>query len=273
MSKITMLKAFALSTVIGLGAMTTSFAQDAAAPAAAPAAPAAAPAADAAAGTIKNDAAAPEIDTSFKAVVFGSGTLGVIIWLSLLASSIAGVALIVDSHLTVKADKIIPEALVTKIKEAMEQGDVVKALQHCEETPGPLSNILASGFSNVQEGFEAIQDSIAISADLEAEKLIQRINYLSVVGNIAPMLGLMGTVQGMIVAFATLASAGPSAAGMLAIAISQALWTTAAGLVVSVPCVAYFYFFKNRATNIILTMEALTLDQIKVLRNAEVVSE
>jgi biopolymer transport protein ExbB len=273
MFKNTMLKAFVLSTAIGLGAITATYAQDAAAPAAAPAAAApAAPAAAPAAGTIQNNSA-PEIDTSFMAVVTGSGWLGVVIWLSLLGSSIAGVALIVDSFLTVKADKIIPDAFVNKIKEAMEQGDVVKAMQHCEENPGPLSNILASGFGNVQEGFEAIQDSIAIAADLEAEKLIQRINYLSVVGNIAPMLGLMGTVQGMIVAFATLASAGPAAAGMLAIAISQALWTTAAGLVVSVPTVAFFYFFKNRATNIILTMEALTLDQIKVMRNAEVVSE
>jgi biopolymer transport protein ExbB len=262
-----MLKSLALSALIGVVGHFRAHAQDAAAPAA-PAA--AAPAA----GTIVNQAEdARPIDTSFMAVVGGSGILGYIIWLGLLSASIAGVALIVDSFLTVKQDKIIPEALVSRVKEAMEQGDVMKALKHCEESPGPLANILSAGFSNVEEGFEAIQDSISIAADLESEKLFQRINYLSVVGNIAPMIGLMGTVQGMIYAFASLASAGAAGASMLALSISQALWTTAAGLVVSIPATSFFYYFKNRATNIVLTMEMLTLDQVKVLRHAEVVSE
>lgn len=211
----------------------------------------------------------------FFEVVAGSGVLGVILWLGLGACSVAGVALIVDSFITIRAKKIVPETLIEHVRSAMEQGDVMKALKHCEEEPGPLANILSAGFANVQEGFEVIQDAVGVAADLEGEKLLQRVTYLNVVGNLAPMLGLLGTVQGMIYAFATLATEqqGAMQQAMLALNISQALFTTAAGLCVAVPAVGFFYFFRNQAMKIILHMEALTLDLIKSLRNVEVVEE
>ena len=211
----------------------------------------------------------------FFQIVTGAGALGVILWLTIFGASVAGIALIVDSFITIRASKIAPDGLVAEVREAMEQGDVMKALKHCEDNPVPLSNILSAGFTNVEEGFEAIQDAVAVAADLEGEKLLQRVNYLNVVGNLAPMLGLLGTVQGMIFAFATLGTAAEGAAKQAALAlnISQALFTTAAGLAVAVPAVAFFYFFRNRATTIILNMEGQTMDLIKVFRNVEVVDE
>lgn len=211
----------------------------------------------------------------FFAIVTGAGPMGVILWLAIFGASIAGIALIVDSFITIRAPKIAPDTLVQEVRTAMEQGDVMKALKHCEDNPVPLSNILSAGFTNVEEGFEAIQDAVAVAADLEGEKLLQRVNYLNVVGNLAPMLGLLGTVQGMIFAFATLGTAAEGAAKQAALAlnISQALFTTAAGLAVAVPAVAFFYFFRNKATKIILSMEGQTMDLIKVFRNVEVVDE
>ena len=211
----------------------------------------------------------------FLQIVTGAGLMGILLWLSIFAASIAGIALIVDSLVTVRAHKIAPDTLVQEVRTAMEQGDVMKALKHCEDNPVPLSNILSAGFTNVEEGFEAIQDAVGVAADLEGEKLMQRVNYLNVVGNLAPMLGLLGTVQGMIFAFASLATAAEGAARQAALAlnISQALFTTAAGLAVAVPAVAFFYFFRNKATNIILSMEGTTMDLIKVFRNVEVVDD
>jgi biopolymer transport protein ExbB len=120
-----------------------------------------------------------------------------------------------------------------------------------------------------------IQETINATADVESEKLLQKVTYLSVVSNLAPMLGLMGTVQGMIFAFATLGtqSAGAAQQAMLAINISQALYTTMAGLSVAVPAVAFFYFFRNQANNIILKMVITTIDLVKVLRNVEGVDD
>lgn len=226
---------------------------------------------------VRGDAPPAEIaqGPGFIDIVMGGGFIGVLLWLALFGASIAGVALIVDSFITIQNKKIAPDDLVAQVRTAMEQGDVMKALKHCEEQPGPLSNILSAAFSNVEEGFEAVQDAVGVSADLEGEKLLQRVNYLNVVGNLSPMLGLLGTVQGMIFAFATLGQAAEGAAKQAALAlnISQALFTTAAGLAIAVPAVAFFYFFRNKATKIILGMEGQTMDLIKVFRNVEVVDE
>lgn len=208
----------------------------------------------------------------FIAVVFGSGALGVILWLALFADAGAGVYFAVDCIITVKPTRIMPEALISSVTEAMSEGDVLKALEACENEPGPMANILTAGFSHVEEGFDVIQDAIGTAADLETERIMQKLTWLSVVGNLAPMLGLLGTVQGMITAFATLAAGAPDV-GVLALSISQALFTTAGGLTIAVPCVTIFYAFKNRANTIILKMEAMTMELIKDLRNVEVVED
>lgn len=268
-------------TAAVLGAARLSHAQEAAAPAAAPAAPAAAaPAAGAAPGqlAVTDPNATKEAGGAHMGIydiIFKSGWFGVLIWLLLIGSSIAGGALVVDSFLNISEKKIAPESLINGVREAMEQGDVLKAMKRCEEVPGPLANILSAGFSNVKEGFEVIQDSISIAADLESEKLMQKVTYLSVISNATPMLGLIGTVQGMIFAFFNLGTmaAGAAQQSMLAVNISHGLWATAVGLTVAVITTVFFYVFKNRAMRIILGMEAMTLDLVKALRNVEVVEE
>ncbi len=222
----------------------------------------------------ETEAVAPPTQ-GFMSVIRGSGRIGMVLWLALLCASIAGVALIVDSFINIRVSKLIPPGMLDRVREAMEQGDLVKAMQYCEEHPGMLSNILTAGFSNVEEGFDVIQDVINAVADLESEKLVQRVTYLSVVGNLAPMLGLLGTVQGMIFAFATLGTeaAGAAQQALLALNISQALYTTAAGLSIAVPAVAFYYLFRNRANNIILNIVVSTIDLVKVLRNVEVVED
>ncbi len=219
------------------------------------------------------EAAEAEAGIGFFDMIKESGPVGVMLWLALLATSVAGAWLVIDAFVRIRETEIIQEGLVGKVQEAMEQGDVVKALNHCAEEPGALANILAAGFSNVEEGFEAIQDSVGIAADLESEKLLQRVAYLNLVGNLAPMMGLLGTVQGMIAAFKNLAVGGGAQSAVLALNISQALFTTAAGLSIAIPTIGFFYFFRNRATNIILKMEGLTLELIKDLRNVEIVEE
>ena len=208
----------------------------------------------------------------FLSVVVGSGPLGILLWIALFGAASACVYFVVDCAITVRAKRILPQELVDNVTQAMVEGDVLKALQSCENEPGPLANVLTAGFSHVEEGFDVIQDAISTAADLETEKLMQKLTWLSVVGNLAPMLGLLGTVQGMIAAFATLAEGAPDV-GVLAMNISQALFTTAGGLTIAVPCVAFYYSFRNSANRIILRMEAMTMELIKDLRNVEVVEE
>lgn len=208
-------------------------------------------------------------------VIIRSGWFGVMIWLMLIACLGMGIFLVVDSHLTIREKIIAPGELVAEVRQAMQEGDLLKAINRCEQTPCPLANILKSGFRNVEEGYEVIQDSVSVAADIESEKMMSKVTYLSVISNATPMLGLIGTVQGMIFAFGTLGTteAGAAQQAMLALNISHGLWATAVGLTTAVPATVYFFFFKNKASSIILGMEALTLDVIKTLRNVEVVNE
>lgn len=243
-----------------------NFAADAAAPAAGDAA---APVGTALA---ENPDAAPakKQQSMFIQVIFGSGGLGFILWFALFASGAAAIYFIVDCSILVKPQKIMAQTLIDKVTTAMSEGDVLKALKACESEPGPLANILVAGFSHVEEGFDIIQEAIGTAADIETERLMQRLNWISVMANIAPMLGLLGTVQGMIMAFEGLATGAPDV-GALALAISQALWTTAGGLVVAIPTVTFFYGIRNNANRVILRMQAMTFELIKDLRNVEVV--
>jgi biopolymer transport protein ExbB len=266
MKKFIFLSVF-LAAVIGGLAVTETRAQDAA--------PAAA-GSDAAAGSLVGaDGSAVKSEKKktgmeFSTIVFSSGWLGVLIWVFLFGSGAAGVYLCVDAGITVRPKRIMPENLIKNVTQAMADGDVLKAMKHCEDEPGPLSNILTAGFSHVEEGFEIIEEAVSTAADLETERVAQKLTWISVCSNLAPMLGLLGTVQGMIMAFAGIASGTPDVA-FLAMAIAQALYTTAAGLCIAIPCVSMYYFFRNRANTIVLRMQALTMEMIKDLRNVEVV--
>jgi biopolymer transport protein ExbB len=263
------MKRLVMMFILMMGMMTASstlYAQ-AAAPAAAPAAGAAelAPSADA-------QPAKPKPNTGLGAVIFGSGWLGVVLWLALFGSGVAAIYFAVDCTILIRPQKIMPQSLIANVKAAMAEGDVMKALKSCEVEPGPLANILSAGFSHVEEGFEVIQESIGAAADLETERLMQRLTWISVCSNLAPMLGLLGTVQGMIMCFETLATGAPDV-GSLALAISQALWTTAGGLVVAIPAITVYYSIRNNANRLILRMQAMTMELIKDLRNVEVVND
>ena len=206
-------------------------------------------------------------------IITNGGVWGIIVWLALLGCSVVCVWLIIDSYQTIRGVRVFPPMLAESVREAIGEGDLLKALKQCDLNPSPLANILTAGFSNVEEGYEVVQDAVSIAADKEAERMLQRVTYLSVISNMTPMLGLIGTVQGMIHAFGTLATmeAGAAQQAMLALNISHGLWATAIGLLVAVPAGIYYFFFKNRATRLILDMEAMTLDLTKSLRNVEVV--
>ena len=208
----------------------------------------------------------------FLSIVFGSGAIGIILWFAIFSAAGAAIYFIVDCSITVRPKRVISGELVTSVTASMVEGDVLAAIKNCEDNPGALANVISAGFTHVEEGFEIIQESVSTAAELETEKLMQKITWLSVVGNIAPMLGLLGTVQGMIMAFSNLGDGAPDV-GILAMNISQALFTTAFGLMIAVPCVAFYYVFRNNANRLVLRMEALTMELIKDLRNVEVVDE
>ena len=206
-------------------------------------------------------------------IVFGSGVVGAILWFALFADGAMAIYFAVDCFVLIKPQKLMPTSLITNVQSAMVEGDVMKSLKVCENEPSAMSNILSTAFQHVEDGYDVIQEAVNGAADLETERLTQRLTWISVCSNLGPSLGLLGTVQGMILTFEALAQGGAGDASMLANSIGQALWTTAAGLCVSIPSITIYYSLRNKATRLIMRMTALTMELLKGLRNVEVVDE
>ncbi len=206
----------------------------------------------------------------FYEIVFGSGVVGMLLWFALFGDGMLAIYFAIDCTILIKPAKLMPNKLIEKVQTAMSEGDIVAAMEACQNTPSSMSNILSAAFQHVEEGFDVIQEAVTAASDLEQEKLMQRLNWVSVCGNLGPSLGLLGTVQGMILTFEALASGGAGDAAALANSIGQALWTTAAGLCISIPCIAVFYSLRNNANRLILRMTAVTMEFLNGLRNVEV---
>ena len=206
----------------------------------------------------------------FYEIVFGSGFVGMMLWFALFGDFGMAIYFMVDSAVLIKPEKLMPPVLMNNVQQAMAEGDVVKAMECCQHDPSPMSSIVMAAFQHVEEGFEVIQEAVNAASDFEQEKIQQRLNWISVCGNLGPSLGLLGTVQGMILTFQALASGGAGDAAALANSIGQALWTTAGGLIVSIPAITMFYVLRNKANRLILKMTAETMNLLNQLRNVSV---
>jgi biopolymer transport protein ExbB len=220
---------------------------------------------------VESDAAKPaQSGGGFYDIVFGSGVVGMLLWFALFGDGAMALYFAIDSAILIQADKLMPKKLLDGVQAAMMEGDVVKAMEVCDNNPSAMAAIVKAAFQHIEEGFEAIQEAVTSASDLEQEKIQQRLNWIAVCGNLGPSLGLLGTVQGMILTFQALASGGAGDAASLANSIGQALWTTAAGLIVSIPSVSIFYSLRNKANRLILKMTAMTMEILNGLRNVSV---
>ena len=209
----------------------------------------------------------------FYDIVFGSGIVGMLLWLALFGDGILAIYFCVDSSILIKPEKLMPQRLIDQVQKAMSEGDIVAAMEACQNTPSAMSNILLAAFTHIEDGYETIQEAVTAASDLEQEKLMQRLTWISVCSNLGPSLGLLGTVQGMILTFQALAAGNAGDASALAASIGQALWTTAGGLIVSIPSITAFYSLRNNANRRILRMTAVTMEFLNSLRNVEVAPE
>lgn len=209
----------------------------------------------------------------FSDIVFGSGIVGMLLWFALFGDGILAIYFCVDSSILIKPEKLMPQRLIDQVQQAMAEGDIIKAMEACKNTPSAMSNILLAAFTHIEDGYETIQEAVTAASDLEQEKLMQRLTWISVCSNLGPSLGLLGTVQGMILTFQALAAGSAGDASALAASIGQALWTTAGGLIVSIPSITAFYSLRNNANRRILRMTAVTMEFLNSLRNVEIAPE
>lgn len=151
-----------------------------------------------------------------------------------------------DLWMRTNKTRLSPPAHVDGCKDFFRLGDYVGAYQHCKVNPSAYCNTVRAGLSFVGEGQEATENAMMEELNKLNATLTTRINYLSVIGVCAPMVGLLGTVGGMMGAFAEMGTAGISNPGRLAEHIGEVLVATAAGLAVAIPAFMMFYVLRNK---------------------------
>ncbi len=185
---------------------------------------------------------------------------GVIGWLIVVLSVVA-LALIIENLVSLKRDKLAPPEIVDEIRALFDDQQYQEAMELCENEDTYFTRVCAAGIAKIGHPFETMEKSLVEMGDEESIKLHQKIGWLSLIANVAPMMGLLGTVGGMIKAFNTIASSGGQASpAELAGGISQALLTTMFGLIVAIPTTGAFAFVRNKMVKAVIEIGAIVED-------------
>ncbi|MBV9009318.1 MAG: MotA/TolQ/ExbB proton channel family protein [Verrucomicrobia bacterium] len=163
--------------------------------------------------------------------------------------SVATLYLIGDGVLRTSRNRVTPPAHEESLKALFRQGDYVGAYNFCKENPSPLTNVVRVGVGLLGEGKELTEEGMLGELAKENSQMQTYISYLSVIGVCTPMIGLLGTVTGMIKAFAKLGASGIGDPSGLSAAIGEVLVATASGLIIAIPAFGAFYFLRNRAAS------------------------
>jgi biopolymer transport protein ExbB len=224
---------------------------DAGAPAAAPAAapaPASGGAAPAPPGTPGDTGSAPATGTKETTALQFLILLGI--------ASVCVVWFTFEGFMLLRPRKLAPPALIARLREALTAGNYQEAWNICKSNKCFLSAVLGAGLERVGRNKDAVEFAIEETAVRESTALKTNTTYLSVIGVVSPMIGLTGTVYGMIKAFHTLGENGISNPSQLAANIGEVLVATMSGLVVAIPAFVFFYVLRARAQGAILYAES-----------------
>ena len=163
--------------------------------------------------------------------------------------SMTSIGLIVYNAIHVREKSLIPSESVDRLQETMSDLNIAEAMTYCSEKPSPLTEVVGAGLSRIHGGsIDPIQmeKSIEIASQDGLAGSFVFVNYLQSIAAVAPMVGLLGTVSGMVKAFQNIAASGLGKPEEMAGNISEALITTASGLIVAIPALLAYFYFKNK---------------------------
>lgn len=173
----------------------------------------------------------------------------------LLACSILGLAVILVKFVTLRLAKVRTERLLERVRALVQGGRVDEAIELCANTRGPVASILLTGLHLYEEGsYERAEQAITHAGRIEMAFLEKGLVVLATVANVAPLIGFLGTVAGMIIAFGAIEAAGEVEAPLVAGGIKVALITTAAGLIIAIPVNMAHNWFVSQIDGLIVDM-------------------
>jgi|TARA_B110000037_G_scaffold187278_1_gene217753 biopolymer transport protein ExbB len=183
----------------------------------------------------------------------------------ILLCSVISAAICVERFWTLRATQIVPKNLLVQVWNWIRSNEMDNKKLRELRAGSPLGQILAAGISNHKRGREQMKESIEEVAGHVVHEMERYLNTLGTVAAVTPLLGLLGTVIGMIKVFTAIKLEGTGNAAVLAGGISEALITTAAGLSVAIPSLFFFRFFQRRVDELVITMEQEALKLVEVL--------
>ncbi len=184
--------------------------------------------------------------------------------------SVISAAICVERFWTLRANQIAPRNLLAQVWSWVNNNELdAKRLRELR-SGSPLGQILAAGVTNHRRGRDVMKESIEEVASHVVHELERYLNTLGTVAAITPLLGLLGTVIGMIRVFTSIKLEGTGNAAVLAGGISEALITTAAGLTVAIPSLFFYRFFQRRIDELVVGMEQEALKLIEVMHSERV---
>ncbi|WP_440999352.1 MotA/TolQ/ExbB proton channel family protein [Fodinibius sp. SL11] len=202
---------------------------------------------------------------------FNEGNEGGFMW-PVLVALILGLAIFLERIITLNLADIDTRKFIVDVQEALQEGGVPAAKELCAETRGPVASVFQAGLMRVDEGVEAAEKAISSYGSIEMSFLERGLVWLSLFIAIAPMLGFLGTVVGMIQAFDAIEQAGDISPTLVAGGIKVALLTTAAGLLAGIILQVGYNYCVSKIDRLISEMEesSITLiDSIVMLKEGE----
>ena len=189
--------------------------------------------------------ASAEEESVVRQILHG-GAMVVFVWICLLATSVIMVTFIIQLAISMQKAKLAPPPLVESLRQLIGSGNYQEAWETCNANNNYLANVLKAGLGRIGRGKEAVEGGLSEHGLREATLLRTRNSYLSVIGVVSPMIGLLGTVIGMMGAFKVLGSSGATGNPKeLASKISEVLLATASGLFIAIPAFVAYYIFRN----------------------------
>ena len=189
---------------------------------------------------------------------------GWLMW-PIMACSVIAMAIVVERLWLYRKRRVLPANLVAQIWQLHQKNQLTHAHSPTLRKSSPLGRILAAGLMNRKHAREVMKEAIEEEGRQVVHELERYLNTLGTIANISPLLGLLGTVIGMIKVFAAITTSGVGNPTVLAGGISEALITTAAGLSVAIPALIFHRYLSGRVDRIVLSMEDQALKMVEVM--------
>jgi len=183
----------------------------------------------------------------------------------LLIASIVGLVFIIERFFSLFRARVNVKKFMGEVLNALRTEGIEAAMGVCERTRGPIAAIIHSGLLRAGHGPEAVKEAIETAGSIETSFLERGLVWIATVAQVAPLLGFLGTVSGMISAFAAIAAAEQVSAKVVASGIEEALITTATGLIIAIPVSIAYSYFISQIDRFVLEMEEASAELVNEL--------